>query len=143
MYRNFFLFFIVFMGSCAGSLPKDVLPPEKMEQVLWDVARGGEYASGYLYPKYPATSKMTIDHNLLNEILRAHHITKKQFDKSLDFYQKKPEMLLRVLDSISANAAEWTKLDKPPVEEEKKDTIAVVPPPSITPEPPRIPATVQ
>lgn len=144
MFRYIPVFFLVLLSSCASRLPKDVLPPDKMEMVLWDVAKGGEFANGYIYPKYPSISKATIDTKLLEEIFRAHGITKTQFNKSLDYYQKKPEMLLRVLDSAGVHAAERTELDKPP--ENKKqvaDSVASSPEPAIQPVAPMIPAAVQ
>lgn len=87
--------------SCGDGKPSGVLPEEKMSAVLWDVIMAGEFANGYVYYQHPSYDRAGINNQLLNEIFRIHDISKKDFDKSLEYYKKHPEILTAVLDSIA------------------------------------------
>ena len=40
--RIYFVLLIVVFASCKSKIPKDVLPPDKMQKVLWDVLLADE-----------------------------------------------------------------------------------------------------
>lgn len=82
--------------------PSGVLPEEKMQAVLWDLAMAGEYINGYVYYKAPSANRAVLNNELLKEIYKVHDITKTQFDKSLDYYKQHPKTLMSMLDSIVA-----------------------------------------
>ncbi len=82
--------------------PRGVLPEEKMQAVLWDLAMAGEYINGYVYYKEPSANRAVLNNELLKEIYKVHDITKAQFDKSLDYYKQHPKTLISMLDSIVA-----------------------------------------
>lgn len=92
---------LLFLTACSNDLPKNVLPPEKMEKILWDVALGGEYANGYVLTKNYQLNRAALNNKLLEKIYKVHRITKEQFDKSLEYYKSKPKQLIVILDSIA------------------------------------------
>lgn len=87
--------------ACGDGKPRGVLSEEKMKEVLWDVAVAGEFANGYLYYQNPSQNRVVINNKLMDEIYRVHDITKKQFDRSLEYYKKNPRLLMTMLDSIA------------------------------------------
>jgi hypothetical protein len=101
LYKCFLFFGILLLISCGGGKPSGVLSEEKMKTVLWDVALAGEYANGYVYYKNPRQNRAEINEALLNEILKIHKVSKKEFDKSLEYYKQKPKMMVAILDSIT------------------------------------------
>ncbi|MBZ4188395.1 DUF4296 domain-containing protein [Niabella beijingensis] len=87
--------------ACGGR-PRDVLPREKMQAVLWDIAKGGEFVNGYVYYRHPDLNRALVNQQVLNQIFTLHKITKKEFEKSLEYYQRKPDIFVGMLDSINA-----------------------------------------
>lgn len=84
--------------SCKSS--NDVLPKQKMENVLWDVARGSEFLNSYVYFKHPEQNKAALNDALLERTLKIHKVTKQQFLNTLEHYRKRPDEFKIVVDSI-------------------------------------------
>ena len=87
--------------SCADkkAFPKDVIRPEKMEEIFWDYISADVYATEFVKAdsiKKPLTENL----RLQNELFRMHHTTKEQFYKSYDYYVSHPEMMEAMLDSM-------------------------------------------
>ena len=93
----FFLF-----QSCLNKdkIPANVLSKKKMQSVLWDLLRADEYVVDYA-TKDSTLNKKEKSIELYEQVFRIHHITKNEFQKSLDFYQGRPDLLKIILDSIS------------------------------------------
>jgi len=99
------------MLSCnvkPGKIPEDILPQKAMEKILTDVSIAESYsmiAKDTLHragikdmDSLAAYYKIIFDH---------HHITKDQFDKSLEWYKSHPDLL----DTIYLNmGAQVTKM---------------------------------
>lgn len=100
--------------ACGDGKPSGVISEEKMKAVLWDVAMAGEYANGYIYYKNPTQNRAAINNELMNEIFRLHDITKKEFDKSLEYYKKNPKILMVMLDSIATK--DVNPVSAPPIQ---------------------------
>lgn len=92
-----------FILSCSGKnkIPKDVLSRPQMEAVLWDMISADEFIAGFVLPKDTSLNKKQESTKLYNEIYQIHNTNKKQFEKSLLFYQSHPSLLMEVLDSIN------------------------------------------
>ncbi|SDE28043.1 DUF4296 domain-containing protein [Niabella drilacis] len=91
--------------ACGLGRPKDVLPQDKMQAVLWDIAKGGEFVNGYVYFRNPNLNRAAVNQQVLKQIFTLHKISKKQFDKSLEYYQRKPDLFVAMLDSINVQQA--------------------------------------
>lgn len=106
LYITCFATALLFAGACRNDKPRGVMSEEKMKSVLWDLALAGEYVNGYVYYQFPTQNRAAINTDLLKEIYRVHHINKKEFDKSLEYYKTKPKILMAMLDSIAAKHSE-------------------------------------
>lgn len=80
-------------------IPKNVLPPQKMEKVMWDMLRADALLTnpsaadtvGNAYEKRIA---------LYKQVMQLHGTTREELDRSLDFYEKRPDLLKAIFDSL-------------------------------------------
>jgi len=93
---------VIFFGSCSkNKLPDDVLPPQKMEAVFWDVIRADIYTTNQI-KKDSAKIPSRENAILQKKIFLLHGVTKEQFYNSFDYYAKHPALMTTILDSIVA-----------------------------------------
>ena len=87
--------------SCASkvAVPKDVISPDKMERVMYDVIRADELVdfSITIDSSYRNFSKRTA---LYDSIFSFHAVSKEYYQKSLQFYQSHPDLLKAILESL-------------------------------------------
>lgn len=102
-----FLFTCMFL-ACRKGTPSGILPKEKMEKVLWDVAQGSEFLNGYVFFRYPELNRVAVNNAMLDRIFNIHKITKQQFNKSLEYYRENPKALTVVIDSVVARQKRLT-----------------------------------
>lgn len=95
----FFLSVVFAASSCTSSIPKEVMSPEKMGAVLYDVIRADEMTDFLLAndSTYRVFSKRA---SLYDTIFQLHAVKKQEFQKSLKFYQGRPDLLKEILDSL-------------------------------------------
>ncbi|MGE9315022.1 DUF4296 domain-containing protein [Niabella sp. CJ426] len=86
------------LTSCSGSA--DTLPKEKMEKIMWDVAQSSELLNGYVYYKYPEQNRAALNDAMLQRVFKIHNVTKEQFNKTLDYYEKRPDELKTIIDTV-------------------------------------------
>ncbi len=67
---------------------------------MWDVAQSSELLNGYVYYKYPEQNRAALNDVMLQRVFKIHNITKEQFNKTLDYYEKRPDELKTVIDTI-------------------------------------------
>lgn len=103
MKKILFLFFLsAVITGCGSGRPYGVLDDAQMEQLLWDVAEGGEFVNGYVYTKSSDKDRAAISNKLLEDILKQHKVSRSEFDKSIRYYKTNPAKLKVILDSLSA-----------------------------------------
>lgn len=98
---------IVFFTSCGNKnkIPSQVLPPNKMEAVLWDVIKAEAFTTQFI--KKDSTKKPEIEnYKLQQKIFALHHISEKDFYTSYDYYKKNSSLLKNILDSMGVHAQE-------------------------------------
>ena len=129
--RNKAILILAFLFSCSTPLPKDVLPPEKMKVILWDVLRADELA-GYNLTSDTSLNRINTYTAYYQQILDIHKISREKFNKSLAYYQNHPVLFKVVLDSLQNYADRQQKNDtshllKPshPVSTSKKMSIPI------------------
>jgi hypothetical protein len=95
------LFVLAVILSCKSSTPKEVLPPKKMQAVLWDVMQADEMAE-YYSGKDSSFRGLDKHTGYYQKIFSLHKITKEDFTKSLSYYENHPSALKSILDSLQS-----------------------------------------
>lgn len=104
MRRLLSLFIVLFFAiSCADKkkIPKDILPPQKMQAILWDMISAGEFLNTFILKKDSAVNKDSVSLKIYGQVFHIYHITKEQFDKSYSYYRDHPELMKVIIDSLS------------------------------------------
>ncbi len=81
-------------------IPADVIPPDKMEKVLWDMIRADEFVAGFILPNDSTKIKKTESIALYEKVFRIHRISKEEFQRSFSYYRSKPSVLRTLTDSL-------------------------------------------
>lgn len=92
-----------FLMACGGGkgIPGDVLNPDKMQAVMWDVIKADVYASEYI--KKDSTKNDTAENlRLQKEVFAIHNTTREAYYRSYDYYKRKPELMKALMDTMSA-----------------------------------------
>jgi len=99
-----FILIIFFLAGCSpkNKVPAGVLSPQTMRTIIWDLMRADEYVNSYLVSKNAAELK-TERTILYEQIFRLHAVDQKKFQKSLTFYQARPDLLKIVTDSLRSD----------------------------------------
>lgn len=100
------LFFVIVMIalSCSSDrVPKNVIQPEEMKMILYDLFRSEEAAT-----KLKLDSSINTFTNrqlvMYNNVFAIHHIGKDAFYKSYRYYEEHPDLHKELMDSLSAFA---------------------------------------
>lgn len=101
---------IVFLFSCQSSIPKNVLPPKKMQAVLWDVMQADEMAE-YYSAKDTSFRSMAKHVGYYQKVFAIHKISKEDFTRSLTYYENHPKDLKIILDSLQNFGERLQKAD--------------------------------
>ncbi len=98
------LIFLIFAAACnSGNVPKDVLPPEKMVPIVYDLIKADEWVNGYLLND--TTEKPnTIFVRTYEQVFAIHKVEKANFYNSFRFYQQHPNINKVLFDSIHSLA---------------------------------------
>ena len=108
MYFSFFIlhFSLFLLVSCKVERPKEVLPPSKMEEVLYDYhlaqVMGGDLTGENMYKR-----RLYIDY-----VYAKHHITEAQLDSSLVWYARNPKDLSAIYERMAARTERDMELIK-------------------------------
>ena len=108
--RSFLFFFLLVLLSCSDKpeTPAGVLPPEKMQQVLWDIIRADEYTNISL-SRDSSANRINTRINQYRQIFELHGTTKEEMERSLDYYKARPELFKVVMDSIQKQSERQPK----------------------------------
>ena len=100
--RISFVLMIIFLSACNPEIPKDVLPPDKMEKLMWDMMLADEMILQY---KVTDSSFMKVakQSRYYQSIFRIHNTTEETFRKSVKFYMEHPSIFKPVLDSMNVS----------------------------------------
>jgi len=116
----FFILLIVLSCSDKKKVPKGILPPPKMQEVLWDMISAGEFLNGYVFAR-DSVDRMGEGSKRYGQVLQFHDLTREEFDKSYRYYRQHPELMKMMLDSLSKRVVNPEDIYKP-----KADTVQQV-----------------
>lgn len=100
--RTFLCFLLpVLLIACGKKEQKaDVLSPNKMRDVMWDMIRADQYVSDLLF-KDSTLKKKNESIKLYEEVFHIHKTTRDEFKKSLDYYSSRPDLFRPIIDSLA------------------------------------------
>ena len=99
--RIFFVLIIVFLSACSSEIPEDVLPPDKMQQVMWDIMLADEMILQYKMTD-SSFARAAKQSRYYQSIFRIHNTSEETFKKSTKFYMEHPALFKPILDSMNA-----------------------------------------
>jgi hypothetical protein len=102
--RNLLLVLVLLLlESCANShnVPDDILPPSKMQAVLWDMFRAGNFVTSFQLAADTTLKREKEQIKWFNRVLQVHQVKEKQFKKSIEYYKTRPDLLSVIMDSLS------------------------------------------
>jgi hypothetical protein len=104
----FLLLTAVLIAGCKNknSVPGNVLPPDKMQAVLWDMMRADQFLTDYVFARDTSKNKEKESIRMYEQIFGFHKITKEEFTKSFAFYRANPLHLQGVMDSMAKRTAD-------------------------------------
>lgn len=93
-----FAFLVSVIGCNSGpNVPNGILPPKKMQHVMWDMI----LADGLISYSYDTMMrKPGKRQEIYGTVLRTHNLSQEEFRKSMQYYQNRPDLLKLVLDSL-------------------------------------------
>jgi hypothetical protein len=99
------LFIVIMVASCSkkDKVPKGILPPEKMEVVLWDILRADEFLRDYMLSKDSTLNDTLESERMYERVYKFNKISREDFVKSFDYYRTHPALMKEVMDSLNAN----------------------------------------
>lgn len=106
MNRLVFVFFLLLIVACTNKekIPEGIMPPEKMEKVMWDMLQADRYAAMYLVRDTGMVSVQDETFKVYDQVFQIHSISKDQFLESFQFYLGRPDLSKKMFDSLSAEA---------------------------------------
>lgn len=112
------LFLPLFLLSCSGDdVPKGILPPQKMEGILYDVIRADEWVD-FAVLQDSTFRPFSKRGALYDSVFRIHSISKDDYRRSMAFYQSRPDLLKEILTSLRTKSD--TAIKPPPIDTTKK-----------------------
>ena len=98
--------FLVICVSCnnGASVPDDVLPPDKMQSVLFDIFQADELVS-YKASMDTSFNNIRSSVRLYKGIFQLHKISEDQFRKSFSYYESHPRLFRTIMDTLEKRSA--------------------------------------
>ena len=95
----------VLINSCSSKskLPADVLKPDKMQAVLWDIIKADVFTAEFI-KKDSSKNAAAENLKLQQQIFAIHKIAKADFYRSYDYYRANTEIFKKVMDSMVVRA---------------------------------------
>jgi hypothetical protein len=107
----FLLTGLALIGACKSKLPSDVLKPDKMQAVLWDVIKADVFTAEFV--KKDSTKNAAAENvKLQQQIFALHKISKADFYRSYDYYRSNTEIFKKIMDSMVVRA-ERNRYERP------------------------------
>ncbi len=98
------LFLLVMLAACSSRpVPKEILLPEKMQKIVFDLIRADEFINNYVMKDSTINIKIRRI-ELYEQVFTIHHTNREEFFKSYKYYEQHPEKHKVLFDSLYALA---------------------------------------
>ncbi len=96
------IFCTLMMTGCRNRnrIPSGVIPPPKMQAILWDMMRADMFLVDFIFRKDSALDKRTEREKMYGQVFAIHQTNKEQFGESFSFYRSHPVLFRAIMDSI-------------------------------------------
>jgi hypothetical protein len=100
------VFFGIVLTACSNrtDIPKEIIPPDSMQRIMMDVILADQYATAYVNKDSLKHDKVKANQDLLETVFKIHHVSKANFQESLQFYESRPDLNKKIFDSLAAYA---------------------------------------
>ena len=96
--------FILISCNSKNKVPLGILPPDKMQAVLWDVIRADAYTRNFI--KIDTTKNALVENaRLQKNIFAMYQVSKETFYNSYEYYKTNPKLFKTLLDSMTTKAS--------------------------------------
>ncbi|MCZ4244039.1 DUF4296 domain-containing protein [Pedobacter punctiformis] len=116
---------ILWIG-CKSGIPKDVIKPDKMEEILYDI----HVADGYISTIYVTDSAKKVAASFYKGIYKKFGIDSVQYNRSMKYYNSNTEELSKIYKNISRKL-EWQKNKMQKIESAKRPTVSEATKPAV------------
>jgi|GEM_PF-1470311 len=89
---------VTLLYACKPGIPKDVLQPDKMQSILYDM----HLVDGYITGFSSQDSAKKVAATYYKAIYKKFGVDSAQYNRSLDYYYKKPTLFKQIYDSVTA-----------------------------------------
>ncbi|MBK6384791.1 MAG: DUF4296 domain-containing protein [Chitinophagaceae bacterium] len=97
----FLLLFVVVIDAGCKSKNSEVLPPKKMQALLWDMMRADQFLADYVLNKDTSINRITESLKHYQRIFAIHNVSKEEFQYSFSYYRNHPVLFKAIMDSIN------------------------------------------
>jgi len=99
--RRFFTVIILcaLLYSCKPGIPKNIIQPAEMENVLYDIHVIDGYGASLVFPNMDSVKKIIAP--LYKGIYKKHGIDSALYNRSLDYYYKNPKLMKLMYDHVT------------------------------------------
>jgi hypothetical protein len=105
--------FLLLSCSSENEIPKEILKPEAMQLVTWDMLQADELAT----QNKNADTSINLEKEsfrLYEQVFAIHKISKDQYYKSYKYYQQHPSLYKRMMDGVRTIAEKEKKATTDP-----------------------------
>lgn len=100
----FILCSIFFSCTDKTKVPEDIIPKQKMEEIMWDMLQADRFVNEFLPKRGDTTYNDTAVFKSYQSVFNIHKVSREEFLKSYKFYLGRPDIMRVMFDSISVQA---------------------------------------
>lgn len=97
---------VFFIASCSDQpkAPKDLIPEQKMQSVMWDMVQADRFASTFITRDSLKRNVKDETFRIYDQVFQLHNISKDQFVESYKYYLSRPDLSQKLFDSVASRA---------------------------------------
>lgn len=115
-----FVFCIALLSACKPGVPKEIVQPNEMEKILFDI----HLVDGYIANIPTADSAKKVSAPLYKGIFKKYGIDSAMHAKSMSYYYRHPDILSKMYDRIGEKMGKAREAENKRLEKEQKLKIA-------------------
>lgn len=97
--RPIVLLVVILAGCSSGPVPRGVLPPDRMQKIVYDLIRIDEFMNNFVIKDSAIDAKKKRS-SLYDEVFKVNNTNRKEFYSSYKYYQEHPDVQKEVFDSL-------------------------------------------